>query len=81
MKKEWLFPYEASVGAGTVYLPGNQSCSRDPKVALGFATSSKDLERVPVLFILGCQNYVNAMGVAMNSPAYTAYPAEGEYLL
>ena len=36
MQQEWLNPYFDNVGED-VCLPGNISCSRNPKVGLGFA--------------------------------------------
>ena len=37
MRNEWIEPYVNQVGRGIVYMAGNSSCSRDPKVALMFA--------------------------------------------
>ena len=38
MKEEWIKPYVDSIGHGHVRLPGNTSCSRDPRIGIDFAT-------------------------------------------
>jgi len=37
MKQEWILPYVQAVGGGLICLPGNNSCSKNLKVALNFA--------------------------------------------
>ena len=40
MKEEWITPFQKKVGNSFINLPGNTSCSRDPKIALGFALNN-----------------------------------------
>ena len=87
MRDKWIEPYEELVpkkkGSSfqEVYLPGNQSCSQNPKVALKFAFNPRKPDHSPCLFILSCQNYFCPAGVRMNNPAFSSYPAEDEVLL
>ena len=81
MRQEWITPYLNNVGGSYVRIPGNTSCSRNPKVALGFALDEVKEDFIPVLFVIACQNYVAPSGILMNNEAYTAYPEEGEFLL
>merc|ERR1719240_812926 len=81
MKQEWINPYLENVGGDSVFIPGNTSCSRNPKVALGFALDEVKEDFIPVLFVIACQNYYAPYGILMNNEAYTAYPEEGEFLL
>ena len=81
MKQEWIQPYIDSVGKDIVCLPGNTSCSRDPRVALKFALGTVKPDHTATLFIFCCQNNYYPLGVLMNHEAYTAYPSEGEMLL
>ena len=80
MKKEWIKPFEDFVGR-KVNLPGNTSTSRDPCVALGFATDHEQPDHIPVLFVFLIKNYQSPRGILMTNEAYTAYPDEGEFLL
>merc|ERR1719240_2567906 len=73
--------FEKKVGKSRVHLPGNTSCSRDPKVALGFALDNISGDKTPVLFVFAIQNYERTIGMLMNNSAFTAYPEEGEMLL
>ena len=81
MRHEWITPYLKKVGESYVCIPGNTSCSRNPKVALGFALDEVKEDFIPVLFVIACQNYEAPWGIMMNNEAYTAYPEEGEFLL
>ena len=81
MRQEWITPYLKIVGGNNVCIPGNTSCSRKPKVALGFALDKVKEDFIPVLFVIACQNYWALRGIFMNNEAYTAYPDEGELLL
>ena len=51
MKPEWLDPYVQNIG-NQVNLPGNNSCSRDPIVAIGFALDKQIEGSIPVLFVV-----------------------------
>jgi len=81
MKEEWLAPYKEEVGGDGVHLPGNTSCSRDMKVALGFALDKPKPDHHGVLFVISVRNFDSPDGIQMNNEAYTAYPEEGELLL
>lgn len=94
MKPEWLAPYEENLApeknftSGTyegwpifVYLPAYNSCTQDMSVALEFATMNAGPDRICVIFVISCANYVTPDCVRMNNEAYTAYPNEGEVLL
>ena len=37
MKNEWIILYMSKVGMEQIHLPGNNSCSKNLTVALGFA--------------------------------------------
>ena len=80
MKDEWVQPYVDRVG-GEVGLPGNNSCSKSPVVALGFALNEPKKDMKPTLFVISCQNYRKISGITMNNEAYSAYPSEAEVLL
>ena len=75
-----MAPYEQKLRE-RVCLPGNQSCSQDLDVALGFATKNPKPLHKPVLFVLSCQKYDAPSGIRMNNEAYTAFPTEREILL
>ena len=81
MKEEWIIPYIDEVGADAVYLSGSQSCSRSPFVALSFAIDEIEHDKIPVLFVISCKNYIAPEGITMDNEAYSAYPSEGEVLL
>ena len=81
MKIDWINPYLQNVDSEAVCIPGNTSCSRDPKVALRFAFDNMKEGEFPVLFVIACQNYWPPSGIMMNNEAYSAYPDEGEFLL
>ena len=81
MRHDWITPYLNNAGRYEVKIPGNTSCSRNPKVALGFALDEVKEDFIPVLFVIACQNYNEPNGILMNNEAYTAYPEEGEFLL
>merc|ERR1712070_613752 len=82
MKDEWLLPYVHQVGGERIMLPGNNSCSKNIKVALEFAVP-KELKEgyTPTLFVIAIRNYSSFNGVALSNEAYTAYPNEAEVLL
>ena len=81
MKQEWVIPYYEMVGGNHINIPGNTSCSRDMKVALGFALDKPKQDHEPVLFVFSIHNYFPPLCIAMNNEAFTAYPSEGEVLL
>lgn len=62
-------------------LPGSNSTSLNPCVALGFALDFEQPDTVPTLFIITCQNYKRVQGILMDNPALSAYPTEAELLL
>lgn len=80
MKYEWIAPFVNNIGMN-VNLPGNQSTSRSPQVALGFATKNLKPDFSPVLFVISCRNYTPPDGFSLNNEAYTSYPDEDEFLL
>ena len=82
MKQEWLDPWIQSVGK-EVCIPGNNSCSQNLKVALGFAAGEgkPKPQHLAVLFAICCRNYDSPSGIRMNNEAYTSYPVEREMLL
>ena len=80
MKEEWLQPYIQVVGGYEIKLPGNNSCSKSLKVALGFAFKNTRAEYQPVLYAISIANYTS-QGSRMNNEAYTAFPVEREILL
>lgn len=80
MQSDWIEQYESKKGY-EVHLPGCFSCSKDLKVALSFAYGKRDQDKIPVLFVVTCQNYYEPKGFMMNNEAYSAYPREAEFLL
>ena len=57
MKDEWVNPYVENVG-NRVGLPGSNSCSKNPIVALQFAFPSQPKQQhTPTLFVIACKNY------------------------
>ena len=81
MEDGWVKPYADKIGQ-EIRLPQSTSASKDPVVALGFATPDhiKD-NQTPTFFVFACQNYRSIDGLTMNNEAYTAYPFEDEVLL
>ena len=65
----------------SVKLPTSTSTSRDLRTALNFATGKLTAPKIPVIFIISCQNYFRMQGISLNNKAYTAYPHEGEIVL
>ena len=57
-----------------ITLPTSTSTSRDLRTALNFATGKLTAPKIPVIFIISCQNYVGMEGISLNNEAYTAYP-------
>ena len=81
MKDEWVQPYVENVGE-EVRLPGSNSCSKSPIVALRFAFPQKPKEgHTPTLFVIAFKNYDFISAMTMNNEAYSAYPSEAEVLL
>ena len=80
MKNEWIEQYEKQIGQ-EINLSGNNSFTKDPKVALGFAIKKPWPECVPVLFVLTCHNFQEPKGFLMDHDAYSGYPQENEFLL
>ena len=64
-----------------VSLPTSTSTSRDLRIALNYATGNLTAPKIPVIFMISCQNYYNMEGISLNNKAYTAYPHEGEIVL
>ena len=90
MMKEWLDVYmthtinedsEYGDEVMRVKLPTSTSTSRDLRTALNFATGKLTAPKIPVIFIISCQNYYRVEGISLNNKAYTAYPHEGEIVL
>lgn len=81
MKDEWVLPYVQKIG-DKFAASGFNSCSKMPKVALGFAfpNEPKD-EHTPTLFVITCVNYTGINGMVMKNEAYSAYPNEDEVLM
>lgn len=81
MMDEWLSPYIEAVGQ-KVRLPGSNSCSKSPIIALRFAFPDFEKENHRhTLFVIACLNYNSVTGITMNNEAHTAYPSEAEVLL
>ena len=80
MKPEGIQNYKVNIG-NYVSLPGCKSTSKSLTVALSFALEGTHSERLPVLFVIACQNFSKFHGVAMTNEAYSAYPAEQTVLL
>ena len=92
MMKDWLDvymthtinedrEYDGQKYVMSVNLPTSTSTSRDLKIALNFATGNLTASKIPVIFIISCQNYNKMQGISLNNKAYTAYPHEGEIVL
>ena len=82
MKDEWITPYVQNLRE-EVQLPGSNSCSKMPTIALKFALDKEYMKpnHIPTLFVINCRNYDGIAGMALNNEAYTAYPSECEVLL
>lgn len=80
MKQEWLKPYFDNISE-FVKLPGSNSTSKNPCVALGFALDDKRAGFISTLFAITCQNYHKVQGTLMDNAALSAYPEEAEFLL
>ena len=66
-----------------VNLSGFSSCTQNLKVALEFCFKESEFNynKIPVLFVISCQNYESITGFRLNNSAYATYPYEEEILL
>ena len=80
MSQEWINDYEQNCFT-RIKMPGNNSCTKDLKVAMKNATENATLDQKSVLFVVSCQNYKMYQGRRLNNEAIHAYPSECEVLL
>ena len=92
MLKDWINSYEnlndlkrsQKFRSRKIHMSGNSSCTRNLEIALDFAFKKSkvvDETKIPVIFVISCQNFEAYPGVRLNNKAYSAYSSEQEILL